>query len=543
MRYFDTNCLVYLTDTNSDYYQSTLALYRQAVADQKLALCDIVFIEFFQVITNSAKVRKAWTPAQAVEFIQNLILTASEVHYYDKDLFWIMLKGVQQHEIRKYAIYDHMIYELMKKNAVNEIVTVNKKDFEKYEFIKDIIVPEKVDTDDNRTISQNNFIPYGKQSITEEDINAVTEVLRSDFLTQGPKIPEFEQAVADYCVSQYGVAVSSATAALQLAYSALDLGPGDELWSSPITFVATSNAAFYCGASVDFVDVEPDTGNLSVEKLAQKLAERQATGGKLPKVVAPVHLGGLSCDMQSIAELARQYGFKVVEDASHAIGGSYQGAKVGSCTYSDIAVFSFHPVKVMTTGEGGMALTNDKGLADAMERLRSHGVTRESGLMDRTPHGAWYYQQIELGYNYRMTEMQASLGLTQLKRLDEFVRRRNELADRYDELLADLPFSLPGRRRRIYSAFHLYAVRIGPKESSISRKELFDKLRGAKIGVQIHYIPVHTQPYYQKLGFADKSWPVAEGYYDQVISLPLYFSLSEKDQDRVVEEINRLVQP
>lgn len=379
------------------------------------------------------------------------------------------------------------------------------------------------------------LIPYGKQSISKEDREAVLAVLESDFLTQGPRVPEFEQAVADYCSAKHAVAVNSATSALHIAYLALGLGPGDALWTSPITFVATSNAALYCGASVDFVDVEPDTGNLSAEALEEKLKACEEKGKPLPNIVTAVHLAGLSCDMERIHALSQKYGFSVVEDASHAIGGTYRGEPVGSCRFSSITVFSFHPVKVMTTGEGGMAVTNDSSLARKMERLRSHGVTKDPALMYEESPGDWYYEQIELGFNYRITELQAALGLSQIGRLDQFVEKRNELATRYDSLLAGQPLDLPARRDGVYSAFHLYQIRM--RQGKQARLALFNKMRENKIGVQVHYIPVHTQPYYKQMGFSRGMFPVAENYSNSTISLPLFFELEMKDQKRVVQII------
>ena len=379
-------------------------------------------------------------------------------------------------------------------------------------------------------------IPYGRQSISEDDIAAVEAVLRSDWLTQGPTIARFEKAVADYAGARFACAVNSATAALHLACRALGLGPGDTLWTVPNTFVASANAARYCGAAVDFVDIDPATYNLSVSALTEKL-ERAASEGRLPKAVMPVHFGGQSCDMREVAVLARRYGFRVVEDASHAIGGDYLGRKVGACDYSDIAVFSFHPVKVITTGEGGMLLCADASLHRAADLLRSHGVTRDVAAMDQAPDGAWYYQQVDLGFNYRMTDMQAALGLSQMQRIDAFIARRRAIARRYDEALAALPLGLPGRSALADSAWHLYVIQVDAARCGKSRKTVFDHLRSAGIQVNVHYIPVHLQPYYRRLGFRSGQFPVAEHYYSQAISLPLYAGLSEAQQTRVIDEV------
>lgn len=375
-------------------------------------------------------------------------------------------------------------------------------------------------------------IPYGRQSISEADIAAVVEVLRSDWLTQGPAVERFERAVAEYCGAPHATAACNATMALHVVYLGLGLGPGDLLWTSPITFVATANAARACGADIDFVDVEAGTWNMSPRALAQKL-ERAAAEGRLPKIVAPVHLAGQSCDMRAIAELSWRYGFRVVEDAAHAIGGTYQNEPVGSCRYSDAAVFSFHPVKVITTAEGGMVLTRSPDLQRRMQLLRTHGITRDPAAMRHKPDGPWYYEQLELGFNYRMTDMQAALGLSQLKRLETFITRRHQLADRYDAALHGLPLSLPRRPTESRSALHLYIVHVRP-ESPFSRQDLFARLRTAGIGVNVHYIPVYRQPYYEALGFRRDDFPEAERYYAGALSLPLFPALEEAQQDKVV---------
>ncbi|MBL8470073.1 UDP-4-amino-4,6-dideoxy-N-acetyl-beta-L-altrosamine transaminase [Methyloversatilis discipulorum] len=374
------------------------------------------------------------------------------------------------------------------------------------------------------------FIPYGRQQISEEDIEAVVRVLRSDYLTQGPAVPAFEQAVARHCGAAYAVAMNSATSALHVACLALGVGPGDRVWTSPVTFVASANCALYCGATVDFVDVDAATGNMCAARLAAKL-EQAERDGTLPRVVIPVHLCGRSCDMKAIRALSRRYGFAVIEDASHAIGARYDGAPVGDCRYSDITVFSFHPVKIITTAEGGMALTQDAALARRMERLRSHGITRDPADMTQAPDGPWYYQQIELGFNYRMTDMQAALGLSQMSRLDAFVARRHEVAARYADALAGLPVDLPPAEPDGRSALHLYVVRVG---ADLDRRVVFEALRARDIGVNVHYIPVHLQPYYAALGFRPGHCPAAERYYAAAISLPMHPGLSDADHDRVV---------
>ncbi|MEO8171649.1 MAG: UDP-4-amino-4,6-dideoxy-N-acetyl-beta-L-altrosamine transaminase [Sediminibacterium sp.] len=381
------------------------------------------------------------------------------------------------------------------------------------------------------------MIPYGRQDISEDDIQAVVNILRSDWLTQGPTVPAFEKAVAAYCGAGFGVAVSSATAALHIACLSLGVGKDDIVWTSPITFVASANCAVYCGASVDFVDVDHRTYNMSVEALRVKLenAEREK---KLPKVVIPVHLSGQSCDMESIHELSKKYGFKIIEDASHCIGGKYKNEPIGNCRYSAITVFSFHPVKIITTGEGGMAMTNDHALAISMAHLRSHGIVRYENEMTHPSDGPWYYQQLNLGYNYRMTDIQAALGLSQMKRLDEFVEKRHAIAKRYNEILIEDWITLPWQHPDTYSAYHLYIVRLKKDNGVIDHLSLFKKLRAAGILVNLHYIPVYRQPFYQKMGFDNKDFPGAESYYEEAISLPMFPALTPEQQDFIAAVVN-----
>ncbi|MBW4576909.1 MAG: UDP-4-amino-4,6-dideoxy-N-acetyl-beta-L-altrosamine transaminase [Aphanothece sp. CMT-3BRIN-NPC111] len=388
--------------------------------------------------------------------------------------------------------------------------------------------------------AMSHYIPYGRQDITQEDIDAVVEVLRSDWITQGPAIEQFEQAVANYCGAKYAVAVSSATAALHIACLAAGLGQGDILWTSPNTFVASANCGLYCGAKVNFVDIDPHTYNLSVDELERKLAWAQKQGC-LPKVVVPVHLAGQSCEMERIAALSQHYGFRIIEDASHAIGGRYQGQSIGSCQFSDLAVFSFHPVKIITTGEGGMVLTNQEHLYEKLVRLRSHGITRNTDLMQGESHGSWYYQQLELGFNYRMTDIQAALGASQLQRLDEFVERRWFLANRYNQLLQDLPLILPWQHPDTKSSWHLYVILLKLDKISKTHRQVFEELRKAEIGVNLHYVPVHSQPYYQQLGFSWGDFSQAETYYQEAISLPIYYGLTQEDQDRVVMTLQEIL--
>ncbi len=386
----------------------------------------------------------------------------------------------------------------------------------------------------------NHFIPYGRQDINQQDINAVIDILRSDWITQGPAIERFERTVAEYCGAKYAVAVSSATAALHIACLAARLGKGDILWTSPNTFVASANCGLYCDARVDFVDIDPNTFNLSIDELERKLILAQQQGS-LPKVVVPVHLAGQSCQMDRIAALSERYGFRVIEDASHAIGGRYQSQPIGLCQFSDMAVFSFHPVKIITTGEGGMVLTNQTDLYEKLIRLRTHGITRNPDLMQGESHGPWYYQQVELGFNYRITDIQAALGMSQLQRLNEFIEQRRFLAKRYNQLLNDLPLTLPWQHPDTESSWHLYVIRLKLDQINKTHRQVFEALRQARIGVNLHYIPVHTQPYYQQLGFKWGDYPQAESYYQQAISIPLYYGLTQEDQDRVVTSLQKIL--
>ena len=384
------------------------------------------------------------------------------------------------------------------------------------------------------------FIPYGRQDINDADIQAVIDVLKSDFLTQGPAVPAFEAEVSQYCNSQYALAVNSATSALHIACLALEIGKGDTVWTSPITFVASANCALYCGASVDFVDIDPRTYNMSVQQLAIKL-KRAEKEGKLPKVIIPVHLCGQPCEMEEIHKLSQKYNFRIIEDASHAIGGRYQNEPIGNCGYSDITVFSFHPVKIITTAEGGMALTNNKSLAKKMDLLRSHGITRDPKLMTNEPDGEWYYQQIDLGFNYRMTDIQAALGVSQMQRLDEFISQRHKLAKNYNNLLAGLPLTLPWQHSDSYSGLHLYVIRLQLNKIRKTHKQVFTELRKAEIGVNVHYIPIYTQPYYKVMGFLEADFPESINYYTQAISLPLFPLMTKGQQNFISTKLGEIL--
>ena len=385
------------------------------------------------------------------------------------------------------------------------------------------------------------MIPYGRQEITEADIAEVEKVLRSDFLTQGPTVSRFEESLANYCGVSHAVAVNSATSALHIACLALDLGPGDWLWTSPNSFVASANCGRYCGADIDFVDIDPKTYNMSVNALSEKLIQAEKLGN-LPKILVPVHFAGQPCDMLAIHNLSKRYGFKIIEDASHAVGASYNQIKVGSCKHSDITVFSFHPVKIITSAEGGMALTNDKDIADRIFRLRTHGITNDKKKMKQRSEGEiWNYQQIDLGFNYRMNDIQAALGLSQVKRLDQYIERRHQIANNYDTELKNLPLTLPWQSPTIFSSYHLYPILIKFSSDIKTQKKVYDKLRENNIEANLHYTPIHRHPYYEKLGFKKNDFPIAEKFHQEVISIPMYAALQDWHQDHVIKTLKKLM--
>ena len=385
------------------------------------------------------------------------------------------------------------------------------------------------------------MIPYSRQEITEQDIAEVEKILRSDFLSQGPTVSRFEESIANYCGVSHTIAVNSATSALHISCLALGLGPGDWLWTSPNTFVASANCGLYCGADIDFVDIDPKTYNMSVTALSEKLIIAEKIG-KLPKIVIPVHFAGQPCDMPAIKDLSKRYGFKIIEDASHAIGASYNKIKVGSCIHSDITVFSFHPVKIITTAEGGIALTNNKSIADKISRLRTHGITSDKTKMEKRPKDEiWNYQQIELGFNYRMNDIQAALGLSQLSRLDKYIKRRHEIAKYYDNELRDLPILLPLQPPNVYSSYHLYPILIKTNSDFKNQKQLYNELRENDIAANLHYTPVHRHPYYENLGFKKNDFPIAEQFHQNVISIPLYAILPDIHQEHVIDTLKKIM--
>jgi UDP-4-amino-4,6-dideoxy-N-acetyl-beta-L-altrosamine transaminase len=380
-------------------------------------------------------------------------------------------------------------------------------------------------------------INYGQQSISQSDVNEVVNVLKSDFLTQGPMVPKFEKRVSEYCSASFGIATCNATSALHIACLALDVKCGDVVWTTPITFVSSANCALFCGASIDFIDIDPQTYNMSVERLRYKLQQAEILG-KLPKVVIPVHLSGQSCDMEEIFKLSKQYGFKIIEDASHAIGGKYKGQFIGGCSYSDITIFSFHPVKIITTGEGGMAMTNSTKLAQKMYLYRGHGITSDPNLMHKRPDSElWNYQQIDLGFNYRMTDIQAALGISQLKRIDEFIKKRHEISKIYNSKLKDLHVTIPYQHVDSFSSYHLYLIRLSVDKLKINQKDVYLKLHKLGVKVNLHYIPVYLQPFYQEKGFKRGYCPEAEKYYSEVLSIPIHASLNEDELDRVISSL------
>lgn len=385
-------------------------------------------------------------------------------------------------------------------------------------------------------------IKYGQQDINEDDIRAVNEVLRSEFLTQGPAVPDFETAVATNCNAKHAVAVNSATSALHIACMALKVREGDIVWTSPITFVATSNAVLYCGADIDFVDIDKDTYNISIEGLKEKLEAADAVG-KLPTVLIVVHLTGQSGQMSEAYFLGQKYGFKIIEDASHAVGAQYKGAPVGDCRFSDITVFSFHPVKIITSGEGGMLLMNDDLLAERARYFRTHGITGDKDLMEpRSREELWNYQQIALGYNYRMSDIHAALGKSQYGRTEDFVNIRQQIADDYNRRLADLPVRLPFQHEDTKSSFHLYVIRLNLDEIDINKVTAYHRFQEKGVLVNFHYIPVYRHPYYaNRFNFKPEDFPESERYFLDALSIPMHSQLCKEDIEYTSEVVEDVV--
>lgn len=566
----DANILVYSHNRDSPLHLQAKALLTELIEENGFYLNSLVLQEFFSVITDGRKIEKPLGPDSALSIINDICKSENiKLLSVREPYFFLWLESFMPN-VRRYQIYDAFIAYTMYRNNVRDLYTNNIKDFKKFDFIQAInplqhgarsmehgawsmehgagSKAQEVQTSPLPAPGSmpsapcpSRTIPYGKQSITEQDVAAVCSVLRSDFLTQGPKVPEFEQTIATYCQAKYAIAVNSGTSALHIACLALGLGPGDILWTSPITFVASANCALYCGAEIDFVDIDPHTYNLSPAALEQKLYKAKKEN-RLPKVVVPVHLCGHPCDMKAIWSLSREFGFRIIEDACHAIGGTYKTEPIGNCRYSDISIFSFHPVKGITSGEGGMAVTNDPEVDEQMKLLRSHGITRDPKRMTQDPDGPWYYQQIGLGYNYRMTDIQAALGMSQARKLQQFVSKRAQLAARYDELLRDLPIKTPKQNPEGTSGWHLYVIRLQLDNIAKSKRQVFEFLREKGIGMNIHYIPVHTQPWFQHMGFQQGMFPEAEKYYQEAITLPLFPSMTEEDQDTVIATLQEALQ-
>lgn len=528
----DTNILIYKFDAASIYQSEAKIFIAESLKKGKIAIAEFTLFEFYSLITDGGKVKTPLDPFEANAIIQDFYESEDfEVLSLLNENLYNMFSYAKEKNIKHNDVYDLKIAYTLKINGIKTIYTANTKDFKRFDFLE-AINPFKQDAILHAPYPKHN-IPYSHQSIDEKDVASVCSVLRSDWLTQGPKIKEFEDAIAAYCRAKFAVAVSNGTAALHIACLAAGLEKDDTLWTSTNTFVASANCALYCGAKPDFVDINPLTYNMDVDKLEAKLIEASKTDS-IPKIVIPVHFAGQSCEMERIYDLKKKYNLIIIEDACHALGGSYKNKKIGSCGFSEMTIFSFHPVKTFTTGEGGMILTNNEQLYEKLLYLRNHGITRETKFMEKDPDGPWYYQQIDLGMNYRITDIHAALGLSQLNRIDEFVVRRRELACRYNELFSDFPLTIPWQFSDDHSAFHLYVVRLTLDKIKKTRKEVFESLRENGIGVNVHYIPVHTQTYYRRIGFSYGQYPEAEKYYEEAITLPLYPSMAENEQDYVV---------
>ena len=568
----DTNILVYMFDAASIYQNEAKIFIAESLKKEKIAIAEFTLFEFYSVITDGRKVKTPLGPFEANAIIQDFYESADfEVFSLLEEKLYNIFSYAKENNIKRNDVYDLKIAYTLKSNEIKTIYTANTKDFKRFDFLE-AINPFKQNAILHAPCPKR-YIPYSRQSIDEKDVASVCSVLRSDWLTQGPKIKEFEDAIAAYCGAKFVVAVSSGTAALHIACLAAGLGKDDTLWTSPNTFVASANCALYCRAKPGFVDINSLTYNMDVDSLEAKLSGAAKTDS-LPEIVIPVHFAGQSCEMERIYNLSKKYNFKIIEDACHALGGSYKGNKIGSCRFSELTVFSFHPVKHITTGEGGSITTNNQDLYEKLLLLRTHGITKtpekfikkdlafgnpdftnsqslaqtagriapgQAEINNLQSVSPWYYQQIDLGMNYRITDIQSALGLSQLDQLDQFILKRRELAQRYNTLLEGLPLTLPFQHEDTYSAFHLYVIKVNERDCNMTREGVFKGLRDKNIGVNVHYIPVHTQPFYQQMGFHFGQFPRAEEYYQSAITLPLFPSMTHDDQDFIVNSLKEII--
>ena len=532
MFYIDTNILLYAQDHESVYHESSKMLLRNCFYEDKAFFSQIVITEFFAIITDSRKILSHWTVEETVEYLYELS-RLSEIHAINEEIYREAIETAAVYGITRYDIYDHLIACSMKYHGISRLITANAKDFKKYTFIEEIIEPD-IGNNSSR-VREHSFIPYGRQLISTDDIQSVAAVLKSDYLTTGPAVTSFEKALCDYTGARYCVAVANATAGLHLAVAALEIEPGKEGVTSPNTFVASANCLVYNGLKPVFADIDAATYNIDPDNILTEITDKT-------RVLIPVHFAGRPCDMVTINKIAGEHNLAVIEDAAHAIGGAYaDGSKVGSCMYSDMTVFSFHPVKTMTTGEGGVITTNDKKLYERLALLRSHGITKDPEQMSRNP-GPWYYEMQKLGFNYRMTDIQAALGVSQLKKLERFARRRREIVERYNAAFSDVEWITAPADDDGRACFHLYVVLIDFEKIGRSKKEVIEHLWEKGIGPQVHYIPVHTQPFYREYyGYKWGDYPHAEAYYEKALSLPLYPKMDIADTEYIIKIINEIV--
>lgn len=532
MIYIDTNILMYANNEESIFYESSRALLREFLPGGEACISQLVLNEFYAIITDSRKISLAWSADDAVKYIQELSLLAV-IHPVNDEIYNQAIKSASEYNITRYGIYDHLIACSMKHYGIKRIITANKKDFEKYDYIEGIIIPE-AEVGSKSAESEVSFIPYGRQNIDSRDINAVVSTLKSDYLTQGPAVTEFEKTICDYTGASYCVAISNATAALHIAVKALDIESGKEGITSPNTFVASSNCLIYNGLKPVFADIDPITYNIDPEEIIKRISSNT-------KVLIPVHFAGRPCDMVKIKNIADEKGLYIIEDAAHAIGSNYSdGSKVGNCKYSNMTIFSFHPVKTITTGEGGAITTNSKELYDKLVMLRSHGITKDPALLVENP-GPWYYEMQDCGYNYRITDIQAALGTSQMRRLDDFKKRRNEIIAEYNKAFSGLDWIKIPAEDRSDSCFHLYVVQMDFEKLGKNRAAVIEELKKKNIGTQVHYIPVHTQPYYKmNYGYKSGDYPVAENYYSKALSLPLYPKMTDEEVNLVIKSVREL---